>query len=143
VNNIAENAENFAHAGRRYCSTVDSAPKYERSEFLLEIYRVLPVLIGEAMGLPIAELPETSGESEEPSSRMPQEAWAELYGSLKQKLDDLTHTGRSLILQAMKPNQFMGLWQMTSPTFTATCKRDYYSEMQNRLAGKRSFSIGG
>jgi hypothetical protein len=88
VNKIAENAENFAHAGRRYCSTVDSAPKYERAEFLLEIYRILPVLIGEAMGLPDAELPKASGNSKEPSSRMPYEAWAELYESLKEKFDD-------------------------------------------------------
>ena len=88
MNNVVRNAEKFAIAARRYCSTVDSTTNRKRAELLLEIYRILPVLIGEAMALPNVELRNNEGESEQPSHRVSHEAWATLYESLKQKLDD-------------------------------------------------------
>jgi hypothetical protein len=88
VSNVAEAANRFALAGRRYCSTVDSRDKLERSEFLLEIYGLLPVLISAAMSLPNIELSEDSDELDEPGPRITHEEWKKLYESLKLKLNN-------------------------------------------------------
>jgi hypothetical protein len=87
VNKVAEAAERFELSGRRYCLIIDSAALSGRTEFLLEIYRVLPVLIDAALSLPKVELKGCKRDSDESKCRMTHEDWQKLYESLQQKLN--------------------------------------------------------
>jgi hypothetical protein len=59
MNTVADNAETagrFAVVANRFCSVVDSASSMERTDLLLQIYRILPKLIDEAISLPDVRL---------------------------------------------------------------------------------------
>jgi hypothetical protein len=55
VNAVIDNAEiagRFAGIASKFCSLVDSAANMERTDLLVQIYRILPKLIDEAISLP-------------------------------------------------------------------------------------------
>lgn len=94
-NENAEVADRFGEVAQRFCAIVDSAPGLDRTEFLLQIYRVLPELIGEAIRLP----PLGPSDDQNPvagsstaatagNSRMGYQQWSALYDQLKEKLGD-------------------------------------------------------
>jgi len=59
MNTVADNAEIagcFAVVANRFCSVVDSASSIERTDLLLQIYRILPKLVDEAISLPDVRL---------------------------------------------------------------------------------------
>src|ERR1700722_9439162 len=94
--NNAEAAARFASVAQEFCSVIDSAPNLDTIELLMEVYRILPRLISEAVNLPNMELSED--ESQEEDSRKSQararlglsEAqWGKLYEFLKAKLGHL------------------------------------------------------
>jgi hypothetical protein len=85
----------FRLIAQRFCSLVDSAVTLERTEFLVQVYRTLPELIGEAMRLPAEEFGDDEDDEQETSmyqSRaeigMKHEEWSRLYRALKEKLGD-------------------------------------------------------
>ncbi len=85
-----EVADRFGAVAQEFCSLVDSASQIDRKSLLIEIYRVLPRLINEAISLPSIE---TSDEDDEPKEqphcvRMTEEQWGELYHLLKETLGD-------------------------------------------------------
>ncbi len=83
-NKNAEVADRFGEVASRFCSLVDSAKDFNRNEFATEVYRILPKLIDEAIGLPDVE----SSEHHEPKAknvRQRVEEWDWLYNSLKEK----------------------------------------------------------
>ena len=91
----AEVASRFASVAQRFCGVVDSAPNLERTELLVQVYRILPQLISEAVTLPPMELDDTQTPEDEKreslaranvGSRYPQ--WSQLYELLKEKLGD-------------------------------------------------------
>lgn len=93
--NCSEAAERFAPVAQRYCSLVDSRSALEKPEFLLQIYRMLPELIAEAIRL--QEVVFGDDENEEQDARlrqirvkteMNQVEWGQHYTSLKEKLGD-------------------------------------------------------
>jgi len=89
--NNAEIAQRFGLVARRYCSVVDSAPRMERAEFLLEIYRLLPCLVDEATKLPDVEYDddvESDERSARPRVRLTEQQSTNLYHLLKEKLGD-------------------------------------------------------
>jgi len=88
-----EIADRFGALAQEFCSLVDSASQKDRTTLLVEIYRVLPRLIHEAMCLPMIKTAEEDDESEGQSSSRPrvritEEKWGELYHLLKEKLGD-------------------------------------------------------
>jgi hypothetical protein len=91
----AEVANRFASVAQRFCSVVDSAPNLERTELLVQVYRILPRLISEAVSLPDLELDDDETPQVERrkslaranvGSTYPQ--WGRLYELLKEKLGD-------------------------------------------------------
>jgi hypothetical protein len=93
--NSAELADRFGSIAQDFCSVVDSAPGLDRTELLLQIYRKLPRLIGEAIILPEVEISDDqSPEGEKRWSlararvQMSDKQWRELYDSLGEKLGD-------------------------------------------------------
>ena len=95
VNDNAEIASRFAGIVNRFCSVVDSASGMERADLLLQIYRILPKLVDEAIGLPDIELSDYD-EPIEGGGRVARRAnvrqslqqWDQLYSLLKEKLGD-------------------------------------------------------
>jgi len=94
-NDKAAAADRFGAVAQRFCSVVDSASTTDRTGLLLEIYRVLPELIGEAIRLPAIELSgnddqaEPAGRPGPPKSlRQRHQQWEHLYNLLKEKLGD-------------------------------------------------------
>jgi hypothetical protein len=98
MNAVAGNAEiasRFAVVANRFCSVVDSASSMERTDLLLQIYRILPKLIDEAMSLPDVK-PSDSDDPVEGSGqpafqanvRQSVQEWGQLYNLLKEKLGD-------------------------------------------------------
>jgi len=92
----AEVATRFASIAQEFCSAIDAAPKLDRTELLVQIYKILPKLISEAISLPLVELKEDESEEEEIKKSQARERhqfdraqWQELYEFLKVKLGDL------------------------------------------------------
>lgn len=90
-----EVADRFAATANRFCSVVDSASSMERTALLTQIYRILPKLIDEAIGLPDVKLGDNDDPAEGNSqlalltnARQSQQEWGQLYDSLKEKLGD-------------------------------------------------------
>jgi hypothetical protein len=98
MNSLADNTEianRFAAAANRFCSVVDSASRMERSDLLLQIYRILPKLIDEAISLPDVKLSDSDdlieGDSKSEirvNARQSEQEWGQLYNLLKEKLGD-------------------------------------------------------
>jgi hypothetical protein len=91
-----EIAQRFAAVALRYCAIVDAAENYNKTEFLLQIYRALPDIIAEAVRLPEIEFDEGDEDDglgpgaaakDEPAKKDSGE-WARLFESLKEKLGD-------------------------------------------------------
>lgn len=91
----SEVAGRFGLIAQQFCSLVDSAVTVDKTELLVQVYRILPDLIGEAIRLPKVEL----GDDEDPNqeagmrqlrakARMKEEEWGQLYNSLKEKLGE-------------------------------------------------------
>jgi hypothetical protein len=95
---IADNAEiagRFAAIANRFCSVVDSASSVERTDLLLQIYRILPKLIDEAISLPDVKLSDSDDAIEGSTQRASRanvrrsaQEWRQLYNLLKEKLGD-------------------------------------------------------
>jgi len=84
----------FSLVAHKYCTVVDSASSLDRADLLLQIYKILPELIGEAIRLPTTEL-NNDDETEETSrptlpagTRMNEKERLRLYNLLKEKLGD-------------------------------------------------------
>lgn len=109
MNAVPDNAEvagRFGAVAKRFCAIVDSAPGLNRTDLLMQIYRILPQLIGEAISLPNLESSDGDDEDEESEeelvgkfkeSVLRAEAdslsyvaseWRPLYVSLQKKLGD-------------------------------------------------------
>ena len=92
----SEAVERFGAIAQKYCALIESRSTLDRTEFLLQIYQLLPALIGEGIRLPQVELPEEDTEKQEGSlihdgraeSDMTHEQWNEIYSSLTEKLGD-------------------------------------------------------
>ncbi|HXW54612.1 MAG TPA: DUF5063 domain-containing protein [Candidatus Cybelea sp.] len=89
----SDGVERFKVIAQKYCSVIDSRHALEKTEFLLQIYRILPELISKGIQLPPVQLADDEGEEKEASirearakRRMKHEEWSELYNSLKEKL---------------------------------------------------------
>ena len=91
---IKEVADRFGAVARRFCSVVDAAVSLERRDLLLQIYRILPKLIDEAVHLPDVELNDNDEQVEKNISasrrkaRQGEQEWGQLYSLLKEKLGD-------------------------------------------------------
>jgi hypothetical protein len=88
-------ANRFGSVAQRFCAIVDAAPRLDKIEFLVQVYRILPELIGEAIHLPHVELGDDEDQVYESSlrqfrakARMIEKEWGQLYDSLKEKLGD-------------------------------------------------------
>lgn len=87
----AEVANRFGLVAERFCAVVDSAPIVDKTDLLVQVYRILPELIGEAISLPDVELGEHDdqvGGAGKPafpaSARLSHEQWSQLYNLLKE-----------------------------------------------------------
>ena len=90
-----EVANRFAGVAQEYCSAVESAAQMDRAALLLQIYRILPRLINEAILLPSIESADEDDADEgqeQPTSHssveMADVQWGQLYNLLKEKLGD-------------------------------------------------------
>jgi len=89
-------AERFARVAERYCGIVDAAAHLEKEQILLQIYRILPELIGEAIRLPDANPFEREKEDNQddqlsraaPSTRVSHKEWEDIFHLLQKKLGD-------------------------------------------------------
>lgn len=93
--NFSDTAERFGLIAKQFCSVIDSRFSLERADFLLKIYRMLPILISEGIDLPPVEFSDDENQEQEARIRqarakteMRQEEWNQLYNSLKEKLGD-------------------------------------------------------
>ena len=59
---IPEISDRFAALAEQFCTIFDDAPTMDRSDFLAQIYRLLPRLIAEAVSLPETERADPQGE---------------------------------------------------------------------------------
>ncbi len=96
LQNNPEVAARFASVAQQFCNAIDSAPNLDRIELLVQVYKILPQLIGEAMILPKIELSDDESQEEEARKaqarerlRLSEAQWGELYEFLKVKLGDL------------------------------------------------------
>ena len=98
-NDFRDIATQFGSVARKFCTTVDTAADLEKDQFLLQIYRILPDLLIEAIRLPDTD-PWKRNEPEDGSEDFPvqgtaqetnRRGWSILYNLLKEKLgqDDL------------------------------------------------------
>jgi Domain of unknown function (DUF5063) len=94
--NNAEVATRFASIAQEFCTTIDAAPKLDRVELLVQIYKILSKLISEASSLPVVELNEDESQEEEIRKsqarvrhRLSDAQWGELHEFLKVRLGDL------------------------------------------------------
>ena len=94
--NNAEVAARFASVAQEFCGVIDSASNLDRIELLMQVYRILPHLIGEAIKLPNTELSDDESQEEETVKsqaraglRLSEAEWGKLYEFLKAKLGDL------------------------------------------------------
>jgi hypothetical protein len=92
-----EAATRFGVIARRYCALVDTADNLEKDQLLLDLYRILPDLVSEAIRLPDVDLygrdePEDLNEgssAERPSAPMSGVEWRALYELLRKRLGDV------------------------------------------------------
>src|SRR5450755_3935712 len=82
-NENAEVADSFGEVAGRFCSLVDSSKNFNRNEFASQIYRILPKLIDQAIGLPEVES-SNNHEGKAGNVRQRVEEWDWLYNSLKE-----------------------------------------------------------
>ncbi|MBZ5693856.1 MAG: DUF5063 domain-containing protein [Acidobacteriia bacterium] len=102
ANDYAEVVERFGAVAERYCAIVDAAAQMDKTQLLLQVYRILPELIGGAIRLPDTD-PWRRNEPDDPnepvdlgqeSSRpridveMEYKTWQNLYELLQEKLGD-------------------------------------------------------
>ena len=85
-NDNAEVADRFGVAAKRFCSIVDSISHMDKVEFVVQIYRVLPKLIDQAIEMPDVKGSDRGGQKS--SQKIRYEEWEQLYNSLKEKLGD-------------------------------------------------------
>jgi hypothetical protein len=85
----------FGLVAERFCTLVDAAATVDRTEFLVQVYRLLPELMAEAIRLPLIESDDDMDDDQLMSwkplsagARTDHEEWAQLYGALKEKLGD-------------------------------------------------------
>ena len=85
----------FGPIAEQYCALVNSQSGLEKSEFLFQIYQMLPELIAEAGRLPLVSFDDDENEEQESAIRkiraekkIKQQEWEQLYDSLKEKLGD-------------------------------------------------------
>jgi hypothetical protein len=98
MDTLADNAEiagRFAVVANRFCSVVDSASSMEKTDLLLQIYRILPKLIDEAISLPDVKLSDSDDPIEgsgQPAfrarGRQSEQEWGQLYNLLKEQIAD-------------------------------------------------------
>jgi hypothetical protein len=95
LDNSAQVANRFGGVAHQFCSLVDSAASMDRKDLLVQIYRILPTLIGEAISLPDVRLSDNDDEAEgisRPTSSgmapQSQQGWGQLYNLLKERLGD-------------------------------------------------------
>jgi len=82
-------ADRFGAVAGRFCSIVDSASSLDRTTFVSQVYRVLPRLIDEAIGLGLQDVgPSENHEATRGTVRQRMEEWNRLYTSLKDKLGE-------------------------------------------------------
>ena len=90
-------ADRFRSVAERFCALVDSVATLDKIEFLVQIYRMLSELIGEAMRLPRVGFDDTEGEDSDeqtlvepsnPDSGRRSGQWSQLHHALKEKLGD-------------------------------------------------------
>lgn len=93
--NYAGAVNRFGPIAQQYSSLVDSRSALDKSEFLVQVYRMLPELIGEASRLPLVRFGDDENEEQEATiskiraeTEMKQQEWGQLYDSLKEKLWD-------------------------------------------------------
>jgi hypothetical protein len=85
----AEVAKQFASVAKTFCDVIESAPNLDRTELLVQAYRILPQLIGHAISLPNVEPNDNeSREKLHTKLSLSHAQWSELYQSLKIKLGD-------------------------------------------------------
>jgi Domain of unknown function (DUF5063) len=90
--NFTEAADRFGSVADRFCSIVEAASSVKRTDLIVQLYRILPVLIAQAIALP--EIKSDDGDespnSREPSAnvRLSDEQWRQLYEALKEKFAD-------------------------------------------------------
>jgi hypothetical protein len=94
--NNAEVSARFASVAQEFCGVIDSALNLDRIELLMQVYRILPHLIGDAINLPNMELSEDESQEDESRKsqararlRLSEAQWAKLHELLKAKLGDL------------------------------------------------------
>lgn len=78
----------FREVAGQFRAVVDAARSVERDDLVLKIYRLLPLLIGEAIGLAVVEPSEYGNQKERRNARMSEQQWGELYSLLQEKLGD-------------------------------------------------------
>jgi len=85
-------ASQFGALAAQFCSVVDTAFERSRTDLLVNVYRLLPRLISEAIQLPEIILPDddggSTGSERAHSVRMCDREWEELYERLKKHLGD-------------------------------------------------------
>jgi hypothetical protein len=123
-----ELAKRFAGLAEQFCSIVDSAPGIERSELLLQVYRLLPKLISEAMALPPVELSHDRTTVSR-SLRLAHTAESRPYRSLQEKFADWDH-----YLQTFDPTK----QDAAIPGSLADDVADVYRDLKKGLRSKGS-----
>jgi len=86
TNHNAEVAARFAVTAKKFCSIVDSASDIERTEFVAQVYRILPKLIDVAIEMPDVERPDTRQQRSPLDVR--HHEWERRYNALKEKFGD-------------------------------------------------------
>ena len=84
--NNAEVAVRFGVVAKKFCSIVDSASDIDRTEFVAQVYRILPKLIDEAIEMPDVE--PTDNQQRRSPLEVQRHEWQRLYKTLKEKLGD-------------------------------------------------------
>jgi hypothetical protein len=84
--NNVEVVDRFVVVAKRFCSIVDSASDMDRTDFVAQIYRILPKIIDQAIEMPDVERSDRQQQKSLVSAR--QKEWERLYDSLKEKLGD-------------------------------------------------------
>jgi Domain of unknown function (DUF5063) len=96
LDNYTHDAERFTRVAERYCGIVDAAARLEKEQILLQIYRILPELIGEAIRLPDTnpferEKEDAQGDQLSPAApdmSISHKEWQDIYHRLQKKLGD-------------------------------------------------------
>lgn len=81
----AEAAVRFGVVAQNFCSLVDSGSDIDRSEFVAQVYRILPKLINGAIEMPVVQ---SDNQQRRSPSDVRHHEWERLYNGLKEKLGD-------------------------------------------------------